>query len=69
MGSVDGPADTRSTARRLKVGFETDAARNLYLGAGFVQTSIDRLLIGSTARTVRAVTRWNRDHDHSCGPR
>ena len=32
-------------ARRLKVGFETDAARSLYLGAGFVQTSIDRLLI------------------------
>jgi len=32
-------------ARRLKVGFETDAARALYLGAGFVQTSIDRLLI------------------------
>jgi GNAT superfamily N-acetyltransferase len=32
-------------ARRLKVGFETDAARNLYLGAGFVQTSVDRLLI------------------------
>jgi predicted N-acetyltransferase YhbS len=35
----------RKRARRLKVGFETDAARNLYLGAGFVQTSIDRLLI------------------------
>jgi GNAT superfamily N-acetyltransferase len=32
-------------ARRLKVGFETDAARNLYLGADFVQTSVDRLLI------------------------
>ena len=32
-------------ARRLKVGFETDAARDLYLGAGFVQTSTDRLLI------------------------
>jgi predicted N-acetyltransferase YhbS len=32
-------------ARRLKVGFETDPARNLYLDAGFVQTSIDRLLI------------------------
>lgn len=32
-------------ARRLKVGFETDAARTLYLDAGFVQTSIDRLLI------------------------
>lgn len=33
----------RKGARRLKVGFETDAARNLYLGAGFVQTSTDRL--------------------------
>src|SRR4029077_3368367 len=32
-------------ARRLKVGFESDAARNLYLGAGFVQTSTDRMLI------------------------
>ena len=27
----------RKGARRLKVGFETDAARNLYFGAGFVQ--------------------------------
>ena len=35
----------RKGARRLKVGFESDAARNLYLGAGFIQTSIDRLLI------------------------
>ncbi|MGI8846780.1 MAG: GNAT family N-acetyltransferase [Candidatus Dormibacteria bacterium] len=35
----------RKGARRLKVGFGTDAARNLYLGAGFVQTSMDRLLI------------------------
>jgi ribosomal protein S18 acetylase RimI-like enzyme len=35
----------RKGARRLKVGFATDAARNLYLGAGFVQTSIDRTLI------------------------
>ena len=35
----------RKGARRLKVGFESDAARNLYLGTGFVQTSIDRLLI------------------------
>jgi GNAT superfamily N-acetyltransferase len=35
----------RKGARCLKVGFETDAARNLYLGAGFVQTSVDRLLI------------------------
>jgi len=32
-------------ARRLKVGFETDAARNLYLGAGFIQTSVDRMLV------------------------
>jgi hypothetical protein len=38
----------RKGARRLKVGFETDAARNLYLGAGFVQRSIDRLLIRPT---------------------
>ena len=35
----------RKGALRLKVGFETDAARNLYLGAGFVQTSIDRRLV------------------------
>ena len=35
----------RKGARRLKVGFATDAARNLYVGAGFVQTSIDRLLV------------------------
>jgi predicted N-acetyltransferase YhbS len=34
----------RKGARRLKVGFQTDAARDLYLGNGFVQTSIDRLL-------------------------
>ena len=34
----------RKGARRLKVGFESDAARNLYLDAGFVQTSVDRLL-------------------------
>ncbi len=34
----------RAGARRLKVGFETDAARNLYLGGGFVQTAVDRLL-------------------------
>lgn len=39
-------------ARRLKVGFGTDAARDLYVGAGFVQTSVDRQLIRpSTART------------------
>jgi GNAT superfamily N-acetyltransferase len=41
----------RKGALRLKVGFETDAARNLYLGAGFIQTSIDRLLI-RPARTA-----------------
>jgi predicted N-acetyltransferase YhbS len=35
----------RKGARRMKVGFESDAARSLYVGAGFVQTSIDRLLI------------------------
>ena len=35
----------RHGARRLKVGFETDAARNLYVGAGFVQTSVDRRLL------------------------
>lgn len=35
----------RRGARRMKVGFETDAARDLYLSAGFLQTSIDRLLI------------------------
>jgi predicted N-acetyltransferase YhbS len=40
----------RKGARRLKVGFETDAARNLYLSAGFVQTSIDRLLIRPAPR-------------------
>lgn len=36
---------TRAGARRLKVGFESDAARSLYLGAGFVQTSVDRRLV------------------------
>jgi GNAT superfamily N-acetyltransferase len=35
----------RKGARHLKVGFDTDAARDLYLGAGFVQTSVDRLLV------------------------
>lgn len=35
----------RKGATRLKVGFESDAARDLYLGAGFVQTSTDRSLI------------------------
>jgi len=35
----------RRGACRLKVGFETAAARSLYVGAGFVQTSTDRLLV------------------------
>jgi predicted N-acetyltransferase YhbS len=35
----------RKGARRLKVGFQTDAARALYLGAGFVQTSVDRQFV------------------------
>jgi predicted N-acetyltransferase YhbS len=39
----------RKGARRLKVGFQTDPARNLYLGAGFVQTSVDRLLVRPAA--------------------
>jgi predicted N-acetyltransferase YhbS len=39
----------RKGARRLKVGFSTDAARDLYLGAGFVRTSVDRLLIRPVA--------------------
>jgi GNAT superfamily N-acetyltransferase len=42
----------RAGARRLKVGFETDPARNLYLGAGFVQTSVDRLLVRPAPREV-----------------
>lgn len=40
----------RKGARRLKVGFQTDPARNLYLGAGFVQTSVDRLLTRSASQ-------------------
>jgi predicted N-acetyltransferase YhbS len=43
----------RQGARRLKVGFHTDAARELYLGAGFVQTSVDRLLIRSAPYELR----------------
>lgn len=35
-------------ATRLKVGFESEIARNLYLGAGFVQTSVDRVLVRTT---------------------
>lgn len=34
----------RKGARRLKVGFASEIARDLYVGAGFVQTSIDRVL-------------------------
>ena len=34
----------RKGARRVKVGFESEAAASLYLGIGFVQTSVDRLL-------------------------
>jgi GNAT superfamily N-acetyltransferase len=40
----------RRGARRLKVGFASDAARDLYLGAGFVQTSVDRLLTRPASR-------------------
>ncbi len=40
----------RKGASRLKVGFRTDAARSLYLGAGFIQTSIDRLLVRPAPR-------------------
>lgn len=43
----------RAGARRLKVGFETDAARDLYLGAGFVQTSIDRRLVRPALHSQR----------------
>jgi predicted N-acetyltransferase YhbS len=35
----------RKGALHIKVGFETGAAHDLYLGRGFVQTSIDRLLL------------------------
>ena len=42
----------RKGARHLKVGFESDAARDLYLGAGFVQTSVDRVLVRPTAQEV-----------------
>jgi GNAT superfamily N-acetyltransferase len=40
----------RKGARRLKVGFGSDAARDLYLGAGMVQTSVDRLLTRPAAQ-------------------
>jgi predicted N-acetyltransferase YhbS len=44
----------RKGARRMKVGFETDAARNLYVGAGFVQTSVDRRLVRPARQTPPA---------------
>ena len=40
----------RKGARRLKVGFESEAARDLYLSAGFAQTSVDRLLTRPAAQ-------------------
>lgn len=43
----------RKGTRRLKVGFESDVARNLYLGSGFAQTSVDRLLLRPAAH------KWN----------
>lgn len=39
----------RRGAERLKVGFQTDIARRLYLGAGFMQTSVDRRLVRPAA--------------------
>jgi GNAT superfamily N-acetyltransferase len=44
----------RKGARRLKVGFSADPGRNLYLGAGFVQTSVDRLFIRPAPREQTA---------------
>jgi GNAT superfamily N-acetyltransferase len=41
----------RKGARRLKVGFESEVARSLYIGAGFVQTSLDRLLVRPASLT------------------
>jgi predicted N-acetyltransferase YhbS len=35
----------RKGAQRMKVGFQRDGARALYVGSGFVQTSVDRLLV------------------------
>ena len=46
----------RKGALRLKVGFDSDAARDLYLGAGFVQTSVDRTLIRPATAMRRYVT-------------
>lgn len=42
-------------ATRLKVGFQSDAARRLYLGSGFTQTSVDRLYV---RRAARHQTAW-----------
>lgn len=42
----------RKGARRLKVGFTTAAAGSLYLGAGFVQTSVDRLLTRPASQPI-----------------
>ena len=44
----------RKGARRLKVGFTSDAARGLYVGAGFVQTSVDQRLVRPRGRTLGA---------------
>jgi len=46
----------RKGALRLKVGFDSDAAPDLYLDAGFVQTSVDRALIRAATATQRHVT-------------
>ena len=43
-------------ARRLKVGFAASGARALYVGAGFVQTSVDRLLVRGVPRVTSTVT-------------
>jgi predicted N-acetyltransferase YhbS len=39
-----------SGAQRLKVGFSAEGARNLYVGAGFVQTSVDRQFLRPATR-------------------
>jgi GNAT superfamily N-acetyltransferase len=39
----------RKGAQRLSVGFSADPGRGLYLGAGFVQTSVDRKLVRPTS--------------------
>jgi ribosomal protein S18 acetylase RimI-like enzyme len=40
-------------ARRLKVGYSTDAARALYTGAGFRVTSTSRMYVRQTTIAVR----------------